>query len=102
MNINSFETAFGKNKEGQEKYKIDLFMRKSKCSHAVQISDEFSENTLGIDFLQKFLLHLNHKTQQIKFLPTPSKALLATKKFHYLHLPRLWYKPELSKQSKKT
>jgi hypothetical protein len=27
---------------------------------------------------------------------------LATKKFHYLHLPRLWYKPELSKQSKKT
>jgi hypothetical protein len=54
MNINSFETAFGKKKEGQEKYKIDLFIKKRKCSHTVQISDEFSENTLGIDFLQKF------------------------------------------------
>jgi hypothetical protein len=54
MNINSFETAFGKKKEGQEKYKIDIFIKKRKCSHAVQISDEFSEYTLGIDFLQKF------------------------------------------------
>jgi hypothetical protein len=81
MNINSFETAFGKKKEGQEKYKIDLFIRKRKCSHAVQISDKFSENTLGIDFLQKFRLHLDHKTQQIKFVLTSSKALLATEKF---------------------
>jgi len=47
----------------------------------VQISDEFSEKTLGIDFLQKFQLHLDHKTQQIRFLPTPSKALFATKNF---------------------
>jgi hypothetical protein len=68
MNINSFKTAFGKKKEGQEKYKKNLFITKRKCSHTVQISDEFSEKTLGIDFLQKFRLHLDHKTQQIRFL----------------------------------
>jgi hypothetical protein len=54
MNINSFETAFGKKKEGQEEYKTDIFIKKRKCSHTVQISDKFSEKTLGIDFLQKF------------------------------------------------
>jgi hypothetical protein len=47
----------------------------------VQVSDEFSENTLGCYFLQKFWLHFNHKTQQIEFLPTPSKALFATRNF---------------------
>jgi hypothetical protein len=47
----------------------------------VQISYEFSENILGIDFLQKFRLHLDSKTQQIKFLQKPSKALFATKNF---------------------
>jgi hypothetical protein len=31
--------------------------------------------------LQKFRLHLDSKTQQIKFLPTPSKALFETKNF---------------------
>ncbi len=38
----------------------------------VQISEKFSENILGIDFLQKFWLNLDPKTQQIRFLPTPS------------------------------
>jgi hypothetical protein len=47
----------------------------------VQITDEVSENILGIDFLQKFRLHLDHITQQIRFLQTPSKALFATKNF---------------------
>jgi RNase H-like domain found in reverse transcriptase len=47
----------------------------------VQISDELSENILGIDFLQKFRLHLDPKTQQITFPPTPSKALFTTKNF---------------------
>jgi hypothetical protein len=28
MNTNAFETAFGKKKEGQEKCKIDLFIKK--------------------------------------------------------------------------
>jgi hypothetical protein len=28
MNINSFETAFGKKIEGQEKYKIDIFIKR--------------------------------------------------------------------------
>jgi hypothetical protein len=81
MNINSFKMAFGKKKERQEEYKTDIFIKKRKCSHTVQISDEFSENTLGINFLQKLQLHVDHKTQQIRFLPTPSKALFATRNF---------------------
>jgi hypothetical protein len=81
MNINAFKMAFGKKKEGQDKYKIVLFIKKRKCSHTVQVSDKFSENTLGSDFLQKFQLHLNCKTQQIEYLPTPSKALFATRNF---------------------
>jgi len=52
MNINSFEMAFGKRKEdSQKEYKTDIFIKKRKSSHTVQISDEFSENILGIDFL---------------------------------------------------
>jgi hypothetical protein len=81
MNINSFEMAFGKKKEVQKEYKTDIFIKKRKCSHTVQISDEFSENILGINFLQKFWLHLDPKTQQIRFLQTPSKALFAIKNF---------------------
>ncbi len=49
----------------------------------VQITDKFSENILDIDFIQKFRLHFNHKTQQTQFLPTPSKALFATKNFTF-------------------
>ncbi len=81
MNINSFETAFGKKKEEQKEYKTDIFKKKRKCLHTVQISDGFSENILGINFLQKFRLHLDPKTQQIRFLPTPSKALFTTRNF---------------------
>jgi hypothetical protein len=82
LNIKSFETAFGKKKKEKHKeYKTDIFIKKSKCSHTVQISDELSEKILAIDFLQKFWLHLDPKTQQVKFLPTPSKALFATKIF---------------------
>jgi len=66
MNINSFETAFGKKKEEQKEYKTDIFIKKRKCSHTVQITDELSENILGIDFLQKFRLHLDPKTQQMR------------------------------------
>jgi hypothetical protein len=54
MNINSFKMAFGKRLQMQENYKIDIFIKKRKCSHMVQITDESSENILGIDFLQKF------------------------------------------------
>ncbi len=82
MNLNAFETAFGKKKvDEQKEFRTDNFIKKRKCSHTVQISDELSENILGIDFLQKFWLHLDPKTQQITFLPTPSKALFATKNF---------------------
>jgi hypothetical protein len=42
---------------------------------------EFSENILGIDFLQKHRLHFDQKTQQTQFLQTPSKAIFATKNF---------------------
>ncbi len=34
MNINSFETAFGKNKEEQKEYKTDIFIKKSLRSHS--------------------------------------------------------------------
>jgi hypothetical protein len=80
ININSFETAFGKKIKKQEKYKIDIFLKR-RCSHIMQITDEFSENILGIDFLQKYRLHFDHETQQTRFLPYPSKALFATKNF---------------------
>jgi hypothetical protein len=65
----------------KERHKIDIFIKKRKCSHIVQIMDELSENILGIDFLQKFQLHYNHQNQQTQFLPNPSKALFATKSF---------------------
>jgi hypothetical protein len=89
MKINTFETAFGKKKEGKRKeFKTDFFIKKRNCSHTVQISEELSENILGIDFLQKFWLHLDPETKQISFLPTPSKALFATKTSHCLLLPQ--------------
>jgi hypothetical protein len=82
MNINAFKMAFGKKKEDKQKeFKTDIFIKKRKCPHTFQISNKLSENILGIDFLQKFRLHLNPETQQITFLPTPSKALFATKNF---------------------
>jgi hypothetical protein len=82
MNINTFKTSFGKKKEDkQTEFRTDIFIKKRRCSHIVQISNELSENILDIDFLQKFRLHLDPKTQQITFLPTPSKALFATKNF---------------------
>jgi hypothetical protein len=80
MNIIAFETAFGKTKEERQKeFKTDIFIKKRKCTHTVQIADELSENILGIDFLQKFRLHLDPKTQEVTFL-----------------LPQLWCKPEHS------
>jgi hypothetical protein len=47
----------------------------------VQIADESSKNILGIDFLQKFRLHLDSKTKEITFQSAPSRALFATKNF---------------------
>ncbi len=68
MNINAFETAFGKTKEGKmEECKADIFIRNRKCTHTVKIAEESSENILGIDFLQKFRLQLDPKTQEISF-----------------------------------
>ena len=56
MNINAFETAFGKTKDKAKECKMDIFIKNRKCTHTVQLADEFSENILGIDFLQKFRL----------------------------------------------
>jgi len=82
MNINAFETAFGKTKEKKLKeYQTDIFIRNSKCTHTVKIANESSENILGIDFLQKFRLHLDPKTKEITFQSAPSRALFATKNF---------------------
>jgi len=82
MNINAFETAFGKAKEkNQKEFKTDIFIRKRKCTHTVKIADESSENILGIDFLQKFRLHLDPSTKEVTFQSAPSRALFATKNF---------------------
>jgi len=82
MNINAFETAFGKSKERKQKdFKTDIFIKKRRCTHTVQIADESSKNILGINFLQKFRLHLDPKTKEITFQSAPSKALFATKNF---------------------
>jgi hypothetical protein len=53
MNINSFKMAFGKTLLINKKYKIDIFIKKRKCTHMVVIMDEFSENILGVDLIQK-------------------------------------------------
>jgi len=82
MNINAFEAAFGKTKEERQKeFKADIFIKNRKCTHTVQIANKSSENILGIDFLQKFRLHLNPKTREVTFLSTLSSALFATKNF---------------------
>ncbi len=86
MNINAFETAFGKTKERNLKdFKTDIFIRKRKCTHTVQLANESSENILGIDFLQKFWLHIDTKTKEVTFQSAPSKALFATKNFTIPH-----------------
>jgi hypothetical protein len=81
MNINSFETAFRKTLPINEKFKIDIFIKKRKCTHTVVIMDEFSKNILLVDFVQKHQLHYNQNTQQLSFLQTPSKAIFAVKNF---------------------
>jgi hypothetical protein len=82
MNINAFEMAFGKAKEkNQKEFKTDIFIRKRKCTHTVKIADKSSENILGIDFLQKFRLHLDPSTKEVTFQSAPSRALFATKNF---------------------
>ncbi len=57
-----------------------LHKKQEVCTH-VKIADESSENILGIDFLQKFRLQVDPKTQEISFQSAPSKALFATKNF---------------------
>jgi hypothetical protein len=82
MNINAFEAAFGKTKvKRQKEFKTDIFVKNRRCTYTVQIADESSENIVGIDFLQKFWLHLNPKTGNVTFLSTLSSALFATKNF---------------------
>jgi hypothetical protein len=45
MNINAFEAAFGKTKERYlTDFKTDIFIKKRKCTHTVQIADESSKN----------------------------------------------------------
>ena len=69
MNLNAFETAFGKTKDKEKtEYKMDIFIRNRKCTHTVQIADEFIENILGIDFLQKFWLRVDPKTEDLSLI----------------------------------
>ncbi len=62
------------------------FYKKRKCTHTIKITDKYSENMLGIDFLQKHRLHLDQKTWQTSFLQTLSKAMFATRNFTLLPL----------------
>jgi hypothetical protein len=73
--------AFGKTAKLNEKRKIDIFIKRRKCTLTVKITNEFSENTLGIDLIQKHRIPYDQKTQQVHFLQTLSKAIFATKKF---------------------
>ncbi len=99
MNINALEVALGKTKEKNlREFKTDIFIKKRKCTHTVQVAGESSENILGIDFLQKFRLHLDPKTKEVTFQSVPSKALFSTKTSQYLLSPPLWYKPEHSRR----
>jgi len=82
MNVNAFKMAFGETKEERQKdFETDIFIKKRRCTHKVQIADESSKNILGIDFLQKFRLHIDPKTKEITFRSAPSRALFATKNF---------------------
>jgi hypothetical protein len=83
MNINSFKMAFGKTLNINEKCKVNIFIKKRKCTHTVIILDKFSENTLGVDFIQKHRLHFNQNTQQLSFLQTLSKAIFTIKNFTF-------------------
>jgi len=83
MNINSFKMAIGKTLNINEKCKVNIFIKKRKCTHTVIILDKFSENTLGVDFIQKHRLHFNQNTQQLSFLQTLSKAIFTIKNFTF-------------------
>jgi hypothetical protein len=81
VNINSFKTAFRKTLPIGESFKIDIFIKRRKCTQTVIVKDELSKNTLGVDFIQNHRLHYDHDTQQLRFLQTPSKAISAIKNF---------------------
>jgi len=79
VNINSFKTAFRKTLPIGESFKIDIFIKRWKCTQTVIVKDELGKNTLGVDFIQKHWLHYDHDTQQLRFLQTLSKAISAVK-----------------------
>jgi hypothetical protein len=80
MNKNAFEMAFGITLEYGDAYKIDLFIKRRKCAHTITVKDKFSENIIGLDFIQKYRLHYDDENKHLNFLNTPSKALFAVKK----------------------
>ena len=99
MNINAFEKAFGKTKEKnlKEECQTDIFIRNRKCTHTVKIAHELSENILGIDFLQKFRLRVDPKTEEFTFQMHPPRHYSQRRISLYLHLQPYQYRPELSK-----
>jgi hypothetical protein len=52
MNI-LIRNGFWKNFKNQRKIQNQYIHKKGKCTHTVVIMDEFSENILGVDFIQK-------------------------------------------------
>ncbi len=46
MNIIAYKAAFGKTKEKMlREFKTDIFIKRRKCTHTVQIADKSSEKT---------------------------------------------------------
>jgi hypothetical protein len=83
MNINAFETAFGKTKEkNMKECKTDIFIRNRKCTHTVKIADESSENILGIDFLQKIPATLGPQDKGDHLSIGTLQSTIRYKKFH--------------------
>jgi hypothetical protein len=80
MNKNAFEMALGITLEDGDTYKIDLFIKRRKCVHTITVKDKFSENIIGLDFIQKHRLHYDDEKKQLNFLNTPSKASFSVKK----------------------
>ncbi len=82
MNPNAYDAAFGQMPKAKLKdLQTDIFIKRKKFTHTVLIADETRENILGIDFLQKFQLHINPKTKEITFQSQPSRALFAQQNF---------------------
>ncbi len=98
MNINAFETAFGKTKEkNMKECKTDICIRNRKCTHTVKIADESSENILGIDFFKNSGYNWTPRHKRSAFNQHPPRHYSLQGISQYLYLQLRWFKPEPSR-----